>query len=241
MRLRITFSKNGVLAYTSHLDLMRIWERGLRRAGVPLAYSQGFNPRPKLQLADALPLGHTGEAELLDVWLEQPLSVDAFVGALAPVLPDGLEVRQVHQVALDEPALQTRVTSAGYLVTAEWGRGREPLEALVARVLDAEELVQEKRGKRYDLRPLIEGLWLEYIGDGEAVLGMQLAARQGATARPEAVLEAMGLGGIYAHYHRQRLLMRDIVLGDDASSIDASSIGASSIDAPSLDPGEEMA
>jgi radical SAM-linked protein len=206
------------LAYTSHLDLMRMWERSLRRARVPLAYSQGFNPRPKLQLAGALPLGHTGGAELLDVWLEQSLSVDAFVGALSPVLPGGLGIGQVRQVALDEPALQTRVTSAEYRITVEWGRGREPLEALVARVLDAEELVQERRGKQYDLHPLIERVWLEYAGDGEAVLGMQLAARQGATARPEAVLEAMGLGGIYARYRRQRLLMKSARSSADVPS-----------------------
>jgi len=70
MRLRITFSKEGWLIYSSHLDLMRVWERALRRAGAPLAYSGGFNPRPKLQIARALPLGHVGEGELIDVWLE---------------------------------------------------------------------------------------------------------------------------------------------------------------------------
>ncbi len=72
MRLRVTFSKGGPLVYTSHLDLARAWERALRRAGVGLVYSGGFNPRPKLQLAAALPLGHTAEAEWLDVWLEKP-------------------------------------------------------------------------------------------------------------------------------------------------------------------------
>ena len=75
-RLRITFSKGDTLKYTSHLDLMRIWERSLRRAGAPLAYSSGFNPRPRLQLAAALPLGHTGEAEWLDALLEEPVRVD---------------------------------------------------------------------------------------------------------------------------------------------------------------------
>ena len=82
LRLRVTFTKNGPLLYTSHLDLARIWERSLRRAGAPLVYSQGFNPRPKLHLAAALPLGHVGEAELLDVWLERPTSVEAFTKAL---------------------------------------------------------------------------------------------------------------------------------------------------------------
>ena len=214
MRLRIVFSKNGLLAYTSHLDLARMWERSLRRAGVPLAYSQGFNPRPRLQLAAALPLGHTGEAELLDIRLEKPMSVKGFSKALVPMLPDGLTVRQVRQVKAKEPALQTQIVSAEYRVTVEWypelveGWDEPPkqVEARIERVLAATELPQEWRGRQYDLRPLIERLWLEKASAGKAVLGMQLAARPGATARPEAVLETLGMERMFARYHRQRLM-----------------------------------
>ena len=213
-RLRITFAKGDAIKYTSHLDLARVWERSLRRAGVPLAYSGGFNPRPKLQLAAALPLGHTGEAELLDVWLEKPVSTEDFARALVPVLPDGLTVGQVRQVELNEPALQTQIVSAEYRATVE--RCPEPaeesdeppeqVEARVARVLAATELSHERRGRRYDLRPLIERLWLASAGAGRVVLGMQLAAREGATARPEAVLEALGVGEAFARYHRRALI-----------------------------------
>jgi radical SAM-linked protein len=210
MRLRVKFSKDGPLAYTSHLDLMRVWERALRRAGVPLAYSQGFNPRPKLQLAAALPLGFTSEAELLDVWLEKPMkgrgSVESFAKALTPVLPEGLELKEVRQVAPKGPAMQTQVTSAQYRVTVEWGGAAEQVEARIERVLAATELSYERRGRRRDLRPLIERLWLEGVSGGETVLGMQLAARPGATGRPEAVLEALGMDGVFARYHRRRLV-----------------------------------
>ena len=228
LRLRVTFSKDGPLAYTSHLDLARAWERSLRRAGVSLAYSHGFNPRPKLQLAAALPLGHTGAAELLDVWLEKPMEVEDFAKGLVPVLPDGLTISQVCQVVLKEPALQTRVVSAEYRVALEWDEPAEQVEARIKRVLAAEELLQERArpgrgGKQYDLRPLIERLWLERcpepfdsaqdvlvegrVAEGQVVLGMQLAARAGATARPEAVLEALGLCGPFVRYHRQRLIL----------------------------------
>jgi radical SAM-linked protein len=194
------------LTYTSHLDLARAWERSLRRAGVGLAYSHGFNPRPRLQLAAALPLGHTGGAELLDVWLEEPMSAEDFFQALAPVLADGLTVGQVRRVMSKEPALQTQVTSAEYLVAIELPPELD-VEARIEEVLAAPELPRERRGKPHDLRPLIERLWLEEIGEGEVLLGMQLAARPGATARPEAVLEAMGLGEAFARYHRRRLLI----------------------------------
>lgn len=220
-RLRITFAKGEAIKYTSHLDLARAWERSLRRAGVNLAYSGGFNPRPKLQLAAALPLGHTGEAEWLDVWLEEPMPVKDFARALVPLLPDGLVISQVHQVRLKEPALQTQIASAEYRVTVEWhpelvegwDEPVEQVEARIKRMLAAAELPHEWRGRRYDLRPLIERLWLErrpelvegQVGGGEVVLGMQLAARAGATARPEAVLDVLGMGEAFARYHRRRL------------------------------------
>jgi radical SAM-linked protein len=219
MRLRVTFSKNGLLTYTSHLDLMRIWERSLRRAWAPLAYSHGFNPRPKLQLAAALPLGHTGGAELLDVWLEKPMSVEAFVKALVSVLPDGLAISRVRQILVKEPALPTQVRSAEYLVTAEGSGVATEIKARVEGVLAADELLHERRGKPYDLRPLIERLWAEREGEGMFVLGMQLAARAGATARPEAVLGVLEVRQAFACYHRRRLLLKEAVPGDVARAI----------------------
>jgi radical SAM-linked protein len=145
-----------MLTYTSHLDLARAWERALRRARLPLAYSGGFNPRPKLQLAAALPLGHTGGAELLDVWLEEPLPVENFARALAPVLPDGLLVSQIRQVVLKEPSLPAQVVAAEYRVTVEgWGEPAEAVQARIEQVMAATELAHERRGRQYDLRPLI--------------------------------------------------------------------------------------
>jgi radical SAM-linked protein len=207
MRLRIAFSKGGPLTYTSHLDLARLWGRSLRRAGVPLTYSQGFNPRPRLQLAAALPLGHTGEAELLDVWLDRPMSVRGLTRALTPVLPDGLTIRQVGRVMSKEPALQTQVVSAEYRVTVAWDEPTEQVQARVERVMATTELPQERRGRRVNLRPLIERLRLERASRGRITLEMQLAAREAATARPEAVLEALGMDGAFARYHRLRLLL----------------------------------
>jgi radical SAM-linked protein len=208
-RFRITFSKGEPLKYTSHLDLMRVWERSLRRAGAPLAYSSGFNPRPRLQLAAALPLGHTGEAEWLDALLEETVSADDLAQTLVPALPRGLTVRQVHRVDLKEPALQTRIVSAEYRVTVEGDESHEDIEARIDRILEAPELMHERRGRQYDLRPLIEQLWLERADGGQIVLMMRLAARQGATARPEAVLQALGMAGTSPSYHRLRLITAD--------------------------------
>jgi radical SAM-linked protein len=208
-RFRITFSKDEPIKYTSHLDLMRIWEQSLRRAGAPLAYSGGFNPRPKLQLAAALPLGHTGEAEWLDALLEEPVPVDDLAKALAPALPGGLTARQIHRVELKEPALQTQIISAEYRVTVEWDESPEDIKARIDRIMAAPELMHERRGRQYDLRPLIEQLWLKQANGDQIVLMMRLTARQGATARPEAVLQTLGMAGASLSYHRLRLIPAD--------------------------------
>src|SRR5512136_903583 len=88
MRLRITFSKSGALRYTGHLDLQTTWERIVRRAGLPLAYTQGFHPGPRIQIASALPLGFIGHAEIVDIWLREPVPVNTVGAELVPAPGD---------------------------------------------------------------------------------------------------------------------------------------------------------
>lgn len=207
MRLRITFSKEGWLIYSSHLDLMRAWERALRRAGAPLAYSGGFNPRPKLQMARALPLGHVGEGELIDVWLEEPVPQERLAKSLVSVLPEGLSIHQMQEVQPGAPAMQTQVIATEYRVVVDWDAPAEAIAARIGRLVAETELPHQRRGKRYDLRPLIERLQVEEVSGGKAVLYMRLSARPGATARPEAVLDTLGLGDAFARYRRTRLIL----------------------------------
>jgi radical SAM-linked protein len=118
-RLRVTFAKGPQLKYISHLDLTLTWERALRRAGVPLAYSQGFNPQARLQLASALPLGYTGTAEVMDVILDEPMPPAEFSARVHPVLPAGLTISAVEEVEIKSPSLQSVLRRAEYRVTAE--------------------------------------------------------------------------------------------------------------------------
>mgnify|MGYP001089418867 CR=1 FL=1 len=208
MRLRMTFAKRGWLIYSSHLDLMRVWERALRRAGLPLAYSGGYNPRPKLQLARALPLGHVGEEEILDAWLEEPIPVEDIATTTMPVLPNGLTIKQVHQVDPKAPAMQTQVVATAYRVTVEWDEEPQEVEARVKEILSVDKLPHERRGKRYNLRPLIEDLRVMEVAEDTVTLRMQLSARPGATGRPEAVVDVLGMGTAFARYYRERLVLR---------------------------------
>ncbi len=208
MRLRIIFSKTGWLIYSSHLDLMRAWERALRRAGLPLAYSGGYNPRPKLQLARALPLGHVGAEEILDVWLEACMPVKDVAKLVTPVLPEGLTIQGVRQVDPKAPAMQTQVVGTAYRVMVEWDERTEEVEARVDQVLSSDDLIHERRGKRYNLRPLIEALHVVEASKGWVTLRMQLSARPRATGRPEAVLDVLGMEAAFARYYREGLIVK---------------------------------
>ncbi|MBN1146868.1 MAG: DUF2344 domain-containing protein [Anaerolineales bacterium] len=227
MRVRIEFAKTEAMRFTGHLDVQRAWERSFRRAGLPLAYSQGYNPRPRLNLACALPLGFTSQAEILDAWLEQELPLDEIQAALAGALPPGMRLLRIEQVDLRAPALQTELQAAEYVITLlepysdleeganrpanQASRGSGDLDAgldeSVRALLQEPELPRQRRGKAYDLRPLILELHtLPEDGEGRQRLFVRLAARQSATGRPEEVLAALGLSSADAHVERTRLV-----------------------------------
>jgi len=115
MRLRIAFSKHGKVRFTSHRDVARIWERALRRSELPVAYSEGFNPRPKLSFGLALSTGHESNGEYIDVDLDPArvadLDIDSLAGLLTTHLPVGLTATGVVVVDRRMPSLQQAVTS----------------------------------------------------------------------------------------------------------------------------------
>src|SRR5512136_2976263 len=116
MRLRITFAKTEAMRYTGHLDLHRTWERTLRRAGLPLAYSQGFKPHPRIVLASALPLGCTSQCEVVDVWLEEQLPLEQINDTLKRAMPPGLQVLEVAEVDPALPALPTQLAASEFRI-----------------------------------------------------------------------------------------------------------------------------
>jgi len=207
-RLRITFAKTAAMQYTGHLDLHKTWERTLRRARLPLAYSEGFNPHPKIQLGAALPLGFTSDCELVDVWLETPQELGAARAALEAAAPPGLRLGEMREVPERDPALQTQIVAAEYRVTLPPTVEAAALDERVSALLAAPEIRRTRREKDYDLRPLIESLAHTASDEGGHTLVMRLAAREGATGRPEEVVEALGWPATSAAYHRQQLYTR---------------------------------
>ena len=195
------------MRYTGHLDLHRSWERTFRRSGLPLAYSLGFHPQPRLNLACALPLGFTSDCEVLDAWLESDLPCDQVSACLNDALPPGLEVHSIEIVDLQAPALQTQVVSAVYKIT--FLDDVPNLEERIDRILSATQIERKRREKTYNLRPLIENIQLEQSSEeGNRIIQVRLAAREAATGRPEELLAEMGIKFEDTRVHREQLISK---------------------------------
>jgi radical SAM-linked protein len=207
MRIRIHFAKTVAMRFTGHLDLYRTWEYTLRRANLPLAYSQGFNPHPKINLAAALPLGFTGQDEILDTWLKTRLPVETILAALDKTVPPGIKIQMVQEIDDRAPTLQSLIQASEYQITF-----LEPfpkLEERIAELLSAPSVMRERREKTYDLRPLI--LELQGLPDdplGRARLYARLAIQAGATGRPDEVAAALGFPPLAINAHRTGLVFQ---------------------------------
>ncbi len=198
MRIRITFSKMDALRYSSQLDVHKIWERAARRAGLPLTYSQGFHPLPKISIANALPLGNSSRAEFLEMRLDKELETNSILKELNSNLPDGMKISRVDKVDENEPSIQTRITFAEYLVGIAGPISESDLQAKIEDILACASLPRNRRGKQYDLRQLIDKLYLMTGNSSEIdrpslIIFMRLSAKEGATGRPEEVLDALSI------------------------------------------------
>jgi radical SAM-linked protein len=201
MRLRIKFEKSDEMRFTGHLDLHRTWERTFRRAKLPLAYSQGFHPQPKINLASALPLGFTSTGEVADIWLEDELPLGEIRSQLENALPPGIKLKEIEQVEDQEPALQTLVVASEYEIILMGPNNQ--LDRRIDELLSKDNLPRERRGKLYDLRPLVEELY--HLPDDDQCrprLFLRMSTRPGATGRPEELLSALDISPASALVHR---------------------------------------
>jgi radical SAM-linked protein len=170
-RLRVRFTKTGKVRFTSHRDVARIWERALRRAGLPVAYTEGFSPHPKLSFGLALSTGYESLAEYLDINLRDDapggdVPCEQLPALLDPALPVGIDVQKAVVLAPGAASLQQAVTSCTWYIELSGPRpvggvavvaGVADLAALVDRVLSQPEVVVTRERKGHpvteDIRP----------------------------------------------------------------------------------------
>lgn len=172
MRLRVRSTKLGKVRFVGHRDMARIWDRTLRRLGLPVSFTQGFTPRPKIAFGLALPMGAESVAEYVDVEIDTAhvdatrLDLATLPGAWSAMLPDGIDVTVVAEVPAGSTSLQESVTSCTWELWSPDILGHH-LERAVA-LLDADELLVERERKRErrtdDIRPLLLDLRTDVTG-----------------------------------------------------------------------------
>jgi radical SAM-linked protein len=189
-RYRIRFTKGGDLRFLSHHDLMRLMERMLRRADLPIAFTEGFHPKPRMQFPSALALGVVGWEEVAEIDLREPLEPKEVQCRLAAQALPGLEIRSVRQIPLK---------TTGQIVEASYRLALTPeqlagVSERIARLLEAPEWIVERRRpqpRRIDIRPYLLDLHLN-----GSYLHLTLRVTPSGGARAEEVLTALGLEGV---------------------------------------------
>lgn len=213
-KIRIKWGKSGLARFTSHLDSNRIFERAIRRAELPVAFSQGFHPHQKLSFGPPLPLGYSSEGEYLDIQVEGNCSREQ-IDRLYKYLPEGFFIAADKMIFSKAPAISALLNRAVYLVKGRFGDSKDLTDHLQA-LLAANSIIVTRAtkdgGKEVDIRPAIFSLELKNI-DSQSAIEMELGLGQDGYAKPNEVLEALNLFTpekiLSFHFHRQALLYRD--------------------------------
>ena len=165
---RALFEKVGTARFISHLDLMRLFQRAFKRAGLPLTHTQGFNPRPSVSIALPLSLGAESHCELLDFDLESPVPLEDIRNRLNAALIDGIRVREVY----DNGAKIKYLALLQSRLTLEYDGGIPAgAESAIGQLFARETLVLEKKNRngvtQQDIIPMIRNLEISRISEGE--------------------------------------------------------------------------
>lgn len=202
--VRVWFSKTGRAAYISHLDLNRAMSRAVRRAGIPLWYTEGFNRHPYVTFAAPLSLGYEGMRECMDIRLEEEMDMQHLAERLGAVMPEGLTVLAAAP-AVEKPG---ELAAARYRLA--FSCPADPVRAMLAQdALLVEKRTKKKTFKTVDIRPALADPILEEE-DGRTVLNVTLPCGE-ESVNPALVLEAVRrqAGGEEASCAVRRLLLLD--------------------------------
>jgi len=203
-RISFIFSRSSPLAYLSHLDLMRLFIRALRRSKLPVAYSEGFNPHPRLNLALPLPLGVTASNEPGEVSFSEDVLPERFLQTLGNQLPDGLQLLGAKELDQGVPSLAAIVSAALYRAELKSAAGCEStiktLQDALKKLLEREEILAPRSAKKknkavkyINVRPFIIEAELKNITGGPAVLRLLLKAGSQGGISPAFLLEQLAL------------------------------------------------
>ncbi len=223
-RLRVWFGKIGNMALVGHLDLMRLFDRVIRRANLPIAFTGGFHPNPRISLANALPLGATSSGEIVDFELTQIVDVDYFRTSLVQVLPSDIPIYNVEELDLKAPAASTVLETAEYIITVrainqttstQWQEWVDTIKAQP--LILVEQTTKSGNTRVVDLRSRLQELEVveahTSVDDSPVKLRYVGSCRNdGTLLRPEQILfmleQVTNAEFELLHFHRNQLILR---------------------------------
>lgn len=192
-RYLIKFNKSGLIRYTSHLDMIRLFHRAFKRIGISLAYSRGFNPHPKMSFAQPLSLGYTSIGEYLECETTKPYMTDKVKNDLNDTLPEGIEITGCWVLPESKKSIASLVTWASYEITC---KGKfQPSFDLIECFLNQDNIVTQKKQKNkkikdVDIKPLIRELKILREKKSEVVIFTMIRAGSDANLNPDFLMSA---------------------------------------------------
>ena len=188
MRIGLEFAKTGAARYISHLDLQRAFSRAIRRSGLPVKLSEGFNPHYVVSFASALALGMESTCECVEMALAKDVTAEEFLLRMAKALPPGLEARRAVVLADGSPKLMAALRTAEY--TVDVVGEADAIAQAVKDVLAQEQVLAEKTAKGVTKTVDIRGM-IEDISWRDGRMALRLAAAPEGSLRPELVMDVL--------------------------------------------------
>lgn len=194
MELRLQFKKEGSLKFISHLDLMRLLTRAFRRASLPVAFSEGYNPKPRISMGPPLPVGVSGLKEYFDLELSERVEAEEVKTALNRVLPRGMEISRVKEIKKKVQSLTAVINRASYRFVFPGGDIQATdLEDGFSRLFSLEKwTIERKRNKKknrmLNIKPLVMELDWSLTGERIFIDALVMTGSQGNVRAGEVIL-----------------------------------------------------
>lgn len=230
MDVRIKYGKTEAGKFISHLDLSRAWERAFRRAQIPVAYSQGFNPHPKISFGSALAVGVTSSGEYLDVSLKKIIPLKEIKGELSKYLPKGLEVYAIGEINQQTPSLMAVINRAKYFVNVELINEirQDELDDYINDLLQQEQVIIKRNTKKglkdRDIRKGIFELKGQIPSEKKIVLEMVVETGNDGNVRPEEVVTALMDRGLTLDPETMKIHREGLYIGSDTGLVSPLSV-----------------
>ncbi|HOB19437.1 MAG TPA: TIGR03936 family radical SAM-associated protein [Candidatus Atribacteria bacterium] len=209
MRVLLEYMIGDRVRFISHLDFMRTIQRTIRRAGIPVAYSEGFNPHPKLSFGLPLPVGVTSSAEYMDIILSSPMDTEETKDLLNTHLPRGIAVTAAVGISPSAPSLMSLIKRADYRITLD--TALPGLESGIQSFLQQAEIPYDKPGKkgvnRINIRDSVFSVEAGRDARREILVSMKTGGSS--SVKPEVIAEKIAeLAGVEAHVKMELTIHR---------------------------------